>query len=76
MNSAELKNKISDLRPNYSDKFRSMIEAISNKQERIGKGNIAQFGPYFQTFMYACGICTIIQMETRAYKRLPHNDVT
>ena len=56
MNSAELKNKISDLRPNYSDKYRSMIETISNKQERIGKGNIAQFGPYFQTFMYACVI--------------------
>ena len=53
MNSAELKNKISDLRPNYSDKYRSMIETISNKQEKIGKGNIAQFGPYFQTFMYA-----------------------
>ena len=56
MNSAVLKSKISDLRPNYSDKYRSMIEAISNKQERIGKGNIAQFGPYFQTFMYACVI--------------------
>ena len=56
MNSAELKNKISDLRPNYSDKYRSMIETISNKQEKIGKGNIAQFGPYFQTFMYACVI--------------------
>ena len=46
MNSAELKNKISDLRPNYSDKYRSMIETISNKQEKIGKGNIAQFGSY------------------------------
>lgn len=56
MNSAVFKSKISDLRPHYSDKYRSMIEAISNKQERIGKGNIAQFGPYFQTFMYACVI--------------------
>lgn len=37
MNSAELKNKISDLRPNYSDKYRSMIETISNKQEKLVK---------------------------------------
>ena len=31
-----------------------MIDTISNKQERLGKGNIAQFGAYYQTFMYAC----------------------
>ena len=54
MNSAQLKNKVDDLRPNYSDKYRSMIDTISNKQERLGKGNIAQFGAYYQTFMYAC----------------------
>lgn len=54
MNSAQLKNKVDDLRPNYSDKFRSMIDTISIKQERLGKGNIAQFGAYYQTFMYAC----------------------
>ena len=56
MNSAQFKNKVDDLRPNYSDKYRSMIDTISNKQERLGKGNIAQFGPFFQTFMYACVI--------------------
>lgn len=54
MNSAQFKNKIDDLRPNYSDKYRSMIDMISNKQEKLGKGNIAQFGAYYQTFMYAC----------------------
>ena len=31
-----------------------MIEAISNKGEKTGTGNIAQFGAFYQTFMYAC----------------------
>lgn len=54
MNSKDLEEKILDLRPNYSEKYRSMIEAISNKGEKTGTGNIAKFGPFFQTFMYAC----------------------
>ncbi len=54
MNSATFKDKILDLRPHYSEKYRSMIDAISIKQERLGKGNVAQFGAYYQTFMYAC----------------------
>ncbi len=54
MNAAEFKDKILDLRPHYSDKYRSMIDSISIKQERLGKGNIASFGAYYQTFMYAC----------------------
>lgn len=54
MNAAEFKDKILDLRPHYSDKYRSMIDSISKKQERLGKGNIALFGAYYQTFMYAC----------------------
>ena len=29
-------------------------EAISNKGEKTGTGNIAQFGAFYQTFMYAC----------------------
>ena len=32
------------------------IEAISNKGEKTGTGNIAQFGAFYQTFMYACTI--------------------
>lgn len=54
MNSAQLRNKIDGLRPHYSDKYRSIIDAISHKGERTGTGNIAQFGAYYQTFMYAC----------------------
>ena len=54
MNSAKLEEKIGELRPHYSDKYRSMIEAISNKGEKAGTGNIAQFGAFYQTFMYAC----------------------
>ena len=45
MNSAELKNKISDLRPNYSDKYRSMIETISNKQEKWEKERVMFSSP-------------------------------
>lgn len=54
MNSSKLEEKIFDLRPHYSDTYRAMIEAISNKGERTGTGNIAQFGAFYQTFMYAC----------------------
>lgn len=54
MNSAELRNKIDGLRPHYSDRYRAMIEAISHKGERTGIGNIAQFGAFYQSFMYAC----------------------
>lgn len=54
MNSQLLEEKILDLRPHYSDKYRAMIEAISNKGDATGTGNIAQFGAFYQTFMYAC----------------------
>lgn len=54
MNSSTFREKILDLRPHYSDQYRSMIDAISNKLEKTGKGNIAQFGAYYQTYMYAC----------------------
>ena len=54
MNSSKLEEKILDLRPHYCDKYRAMIEAISNKGEKTGTGNIAQFGAFYQTFMYAC----------------------
>ena len=54
MNSSKLEETIIDLRPHYIDKYRAMIEAISNKGEKTGTGNIAQFGAFYQTFMYAC----------------------
>ena len=56
MNSSTLKDNINDLRPHYSEKFRSMINTISNIGEKTGSGDVAQFGPIYQTFMYACVI--------------------
>ena len=50
----EFESRISDLRPHYSEKYRDLIERISNKGEKLGVGNIAQFGAFYQTFMYAC----------------------
>lgn len=70
MNSSELRDKILDLRPHYSEKYRSMIDAISNKLEKTGKGNIAQFGAYYQTYMYAC----IIGMRLGKPKYLESNE--
>lgn len=70
MNSSEFRDKILDLRPHYSDRFRSMIDAISNKLEKTGKGNIAQFGAYYQTYMYAC----IIGMRLGKPKYLEANE--
>lgn len=66
MNSSTFREKILDLRPHYSDRYRSMIDAISNKLEKTGKGDIAQFGAYYQTYMYAC----IIGMRLGAPKYL------
>lgn len=54
MNSSTFREKILDLRPHYSEQYRSMIDSISNKLEKTGKGNVAQFGAYYQTYMYAC----------------------
>ena len=50
----DFESKIMDLRPHYSEKYRDMIDRISNKGEKLGVGNIAQFGAFYQTFMYAC----------------------
>ena len=49
----EFENRINEQRPHYSEKYRSMIDKISNKGEKLGVGNIAQFGAFYQTFMYA-----------------------
>jgi hypothetical protein len=70
MNSSTFREKILDLHPHYSDQYRSMIDAISNKLEKTGKGNIAQFGAYYQTYMYAC----IIGMRLGAPKYLEANE--
>ena len=72
MNSSTFRERILDLRPQYSDQYRSMIDAISNKMEKTGKGNIAQFGAYYQTFMYAC----IIGMRLGSPKYLEVNEKT
>ena len=70
MNSSTFREKILDLRPHYSDQYRSMIDTISNKLEKTGKGNIAQFGAYYQTYMYAC----IIGMRLGTPKYLEANE--
>ena len=70
MNSSTFKDKILDLRPHYSDRYRKMIDAISNKLEKTGKGNIAQFGAYYQTYMYAC----VIGLRLGAPKYLETNE--
>lgn len=70
MNSSTFRERILDLRPQYSDQYRSMIDAISNKLEKTGKGNIAQFGAYYQTYMYAC----IIGMRLGSPKYLEVNE--
>lgn len=50
----DFSDRIGDLRPHYSEKYRPLLEKISNKGEKLGVGNIAQFGAFYQTFMYAC----------------------
>lgn len=54
MTHKEFEHKIAELKPHYSGKYRDLILRISNKGEKIGVGSIAQFGPIYQTFMYAC----------------------
>lgn len=70
MNSSAFRERILELRPHYSDQYRSMIDAISNKFEKTGKGNIAQFGAYYQTYMYAC----IIGLRLGSPKYLEANE--
>lgn len=70
MNSSEFRDKILELRPHYSDQYRSMIDTISNRLEKTGRGNIAQFGAYYQTYMYAC----IIGMRLGKPKYLEANE--
>lgn len=65
MNSAELREAILGLHPVYSEKYRSFIETISNKGEKTGTGDIAMFGPIYQTYMYACVIG--IRLKKKVY---------
>lgn len=53
MNTRELNNRIDDLRPVYDEKYRELIERISQKGDTTGKGNVSTFGAFYQTFMYA-----------------------
>lgn len=53
MNTRDFTNRIDERRPRYSEKYRQLIERISQKGEKTGRGNVASFGAFYQTFMYA-----------------------
>lgn len=53
MNSREFSNRIDDLRPVYDEKYRDLIEKLSQKGDTTGRGNVSTFGAFYQTYMYA-----------------------
>ena len=53
MNTRDFNNRIDELRPVYDEKYRDLIERISQKGDTTGKGNVSTFGAFYQTFMYA-----------------------
>lgn len=65
MNSAEFREAILGLHPVYSEKYRSFIETISEKGDKSRVGDIATFGPIYQTYMYACVIG--IRLKKKVY---------
>ena len=53
MNSVQFRDRINDLRPTYEEKYRDMMERISQKGDATGRGNVSTFGAFYQTYMYA-----------------------
>lgn len=53
MNTRDFTNHMDERRPRYCEKYRQLIERISQKGEKTGRGNIASFGAFYQTYMYA-----------------------
>jgi hypothetical protein len=51
MISAELRQKINSLRPSYHSERKTLMELLSKKGGT--KGEYTQFGPFYQTYMYA-----------------------
>jgi hypothetical protein len=51
MTSAELRQKINSLRPSYHSDRKPLMELLSKKGGT--KGEYTQFGPFYQTYMYA-----------------------
>ncbi len=51
MNSADFRKKIESIRPSYLNERRPLMEILSNKGST--KSEYAQFGPFYQTYMYA-----------------------
>ena len=51
MTSSEFRQKITNLRPSYLSERKPLLEIISNKGST--KSEFAQFGPFYQTYMYA-----------------------
>lgn len=53
MKNDNLKEKIEQLRPRYSEQYREMIEELSTKGDSSQRGDFARFGPFYQIYMYA-----------------------
>jgi len=53
MDGSALKEKIGQKKPRYSNKYRKLIDSISNKGDATGSGDFSSFGAFYQTYMYA-----------------------
>ena len=53
MNSVQFRDRLNDLRPAYDEKYRDMMDRISQKGDATGRGNVSTFGAFYQTYMYA-----------------------
>ncbi len=74
MNSNDFRQEIDIKKPKYLAKYYALMETISNKGS-VNGGDYIQFGPFFQTYMYAfmigyhLGVCNLIKGagETRDF---------
>jgi len=53
MNSVVFRERLNDLRPAYDEKYRDLLDRISQKGDATGRGNVSTFGAFYQTYMYA-----------------------
>ena len=53
MEGSQLRDLIGQKRPRYKEKYRDLMDAISNKGDATGLGGFSSLGPFYQTYMYA-----------------------
>lgn len=53
MTGEQLRELIWSKRPHYLEKYKPLIEKISQKGDATQKGGYSTLGPFYQTFMYA-----------------------